>query len=158
VAYEPRAIAFTEAPSTDHALRRQRLRWARGGFQVLKKYRSLLGDASIGMAGLFWLPYSALTWFGGLPITILLTILAPVLVWGSGAPVQFLVCLGFYALAGVILEFAKLIAAVALTDLGDAKFLPDAIRYLAYKKLRLDWFSAEALYQEWRQKPKGWHV
>ena len=38
IAYEPQAVAYTEAPAVPmRELRRQRIRWARGGLQVLRK-------------------------------------------------------------------------------------------------------------------------
>jgi len=157
IAYEPRAIAYTDAPRTDSALRRQRLRWGRGGFQVLRKHRRLIGERSLGLLGLFWLPYSYMTWYAALPISALLTALLPVVVWGSGAPYRFLACLALYGLVGVGVELLKVVSGVFASDLRDWRYLAHAPLFLIYKKLRLDWFPAEALYHEWRDKPRIWH-
>ena len=71
VAYEPRAVAYTEAPRTDAELRRQRIRWGRGGLQVFAKHRRLLGSRRLGLLGMFWLPYSLLSWYAPAPLAIL---------------------------------------------------------------------------------------
>jgi poly-beta-1,6-N-acetyl-D-glucosamine synthase len=157
IAYAPRALAYTEAPLTDAELRRQRLRWGRGGLQVFRKYRALIGSRRLGVAGLFWLPYSYLTWYAALPVALVLTALAPVLMWGSGAPLRFLACLAFYGLAGIAVEVAKVLVGVLACDWRDLRYFALAPLYLAYKKVRLDWFPAEAIYREWRQAPRSWH-
>jgi cellulose synthase/poly-beta-1,6-N-acetylglucosamine synthase-like glycosyltransferase len=157
IAYAPRAVAYTEAPRTDAELRRQRLRWGRGGLQVLRKHRAMIAARPLGLVGLFWLPYSYWTWYAAVPVALTLTALAPLLVWGSGAPLRFLACLAVYGLAGAVVEVAKVAAGVLASDWRDLRFLAHAPLFLAYKKLRLDWFPAEAFYREWRQAPRGWH-
>jgi cellulose synthase/poly-beta-1,6-N-acetylglucosamine synthase-like glycosyltransferase len=157
VAYQPRAVAYTDTPRTDAELRRQRVRWGRGGFQVLRKHRSMIGARPFAMVGLFWLPYSYLTWYAALPLAVTLTALAPLLVWGSGAPLRFLGCLAFYGLVGAAVEVVKLALGVLATDWRDLRFLAHAPLFLAYKKLRLDWFPVEALLCEWRHAPQVWH-
>jgi hypothetical protein len=54
-------------------------------------------------------------------------------------------------------ELAKVTAGVLASDARDLRFLAHAPLFLAYKKLRLDWFPAEALLHEWRQAPQVWH-
>ncbi len=157
IAYAPRAIAYTEAPRTDAELRRQRLRWGRGGLQVLRRHRAMLAARPLGLVGLFWLPYSYLTWYAAVPVAVMLLALAPLLAWGSGAPLRFLACLAIYSLAGAAVEVAKLTAGVLASDWRDLRFLAHAPLFLAYKTFRLDWFPVEALYREWRQTPRGWH-
>jgi poly-beta-1,6-N-acetyl-D-glucosamine synthase len=157
IAYSPHAVAYTDAPRTDLELRRQRLRWGRGGLQVFRKHRRLIGSRRLGIASLFWLPYSYLTWYAALPLALGLTALTPVLVWGSGAPLRFLACLAFYGLAGVAVEVAKVVVGVLACDWRDLRCLILAPLFLGYKKLRLDWFPAEAIYREWRQAPRIWH-
>jgi cellulose synthase/poly-beta-1,6-N-acetylglucosamine synthase-like glycosyltransferase len=157
IAYEPRAVAYTDAPRTDAELRRQRLRWGRGGLQVFRKHRSMLAERRLGMVGLFWLPYSYLTWYAALPVALALTALVPVLIWGSGAPMRFLACLAFYGLVGAGVEVAKVASGVLACDWRDLRLLAYAPLYLAYKKLRLDWFQVEAIYREWRHAPRIWH-
>jgi cellulose synthase/poly-beta-1,6-N-acetylglucosamine synthase-like glycosyltransferase len=157
IAYEPRAVAYTEAPRTDAELRRQRLRWGRGGLQSLRKHRAMIGARPLGLVGLFWLPYSYLTWYATLPLALALTAAAPLLVWGSGAPLRFLACLACYGLVGAAIEVAKVAVGVLASDWRDLRFLAHAPLFLVYKKLRLDWFPAEAILREWRQAPRVWH-
>jgi len=56
IAYEPRAIAWTEAPQTYATLARQRVRWAFGTLQCLWKHRDLVGNPHYKALGLFSLP------------------------------------------------------------------------------------------------------
>lgn len=74
VVFEPRALAFTEAPATWRALFRQRLRWMAGFLQCLWKHR-----------GAFFRP-NALGWLGmpNLLYTNLLVFLLPLpLIWAA---------------------------------------------------------------------------
>ena len=69
VTYDPRAVAWTEAPETFQALSRQRFRWAFGTLQCLWKHRSVLtsrkplGLALIGLpqAWLFQIAFAAIS-------------------------------------------------------------------------------------------------
>ncbi len=157
VAYEPRAVAYTEAPRTDAELRRQRIRWGRGGLQVFVKHRRLQGSRRLGLFGMFWLPYSVVSWFAPAPLAILGIASLPLLAWGSGEPVRFLECLALYALPILFIELARVIAGVTSSSRRDLRCLLHAPLFFIYQKLRLDWFSLEALYLEWRDRPRGWH-
>jgi cellulose synthase/poly-beta-1,6-N-acetylglucosamine synthase-like glycosyltransferase len=157
VAYEPRAVAYTEAPRTDAELRRQRIRWGRGGLQALRHHRSMIGARPLGLVGLFWLPYAYLAWYAAMPLALAATAMTPLLIWGSGAPVRFLACLALYGLAAAAVEVAKVAAGVLASDWRDLRFLAHAPLFLAYKKLRLDWFPVEAILREWRKSPRVWH-
>ena len=156
VAYEPRAIAYTEAPRTDRELRRQRIRWGRGGLQVFAKHRRLLFSRKLGLLGILWLPYSLLSWYAPVPLAILGIALLPLLAWGSGEPVRFFECLALYALPILLIELARVTAGVVSSSRRDLRFLIHAPLFLVYQKLRLDWFSFESLYLEWRHRPKAW--
>lgn len=157
VVYEPRAVAYTEAPRTDAELRRQRIRWARGGFQVLRKHRSMIGDRRRGLVGLFWLPFLIASWYAAIPITLGLTAAIPLLAWGSGAPGRFTACLGVYGLATLAVEVLTIVAGALASDWRDLRFLTHAPLFVLYKKLRLDWFTVEALVRECRRTPRAWH-
>lgn len=55
VTYDPRAVAWTEAPQTFRALARQRYRWAFGTLQCLWKHRKVITSrkpAGLGLVGL----------------------------------------------------------------------------------------------------------
>ena len=157
VAYEPRAIAYTEAPRTDAELRRQRIRWGRGGLQVFAKHRRLFGSRRFGLVGMFWMPYSLLTLYAPATLAVLLVAMLPALAWCSGAPARFLQCLALYGLIMFLVEFARMATGVLSFDKRDLRFLAYAPLFLIYQKLRLDWFPFESLYREWRQNPKTWN-
>lgn len=52
ITYVPDAIVWTELPATREALRKQRIRWHRGLFQVVVGYAGMLGNPRYGMLGL----------------------------------------------------------------------------------------------------------
>jgi cellulose synthase/poly-beta-1,6-N-acetylglucosamine synthase-like glycosyltransferase len=157
VAYEPQAVAYTEAPRTDAELRLQRIRWGRGGLQVFARHRRLQGSRRLGLFGMFWLPYSLVSWFTPAPLAVLGIALLPILAWGSGEPLRFFECLVLYSLPVLLVDLARVTAGVSSSTRRDLRFLLHAPLFLLYQKLRLDWFSFEALYLEWRHRERGWH-
>jgi biofilm PGA synthesis N-glycosyltransferase PgaC len=157
VAYEPRAIAYTEAPRTDAELRRQRIRWGRGGLQVLAKHRGLFGSSALGLFGIFWLPYSLLSWYAPAPFAIMGLALVPLMAWGSHSPARFLLCLALYCLPVMLVELARVAVGLVSSSRRDLRFLAYAPLFLIYQKVRLDWFAFESLYREWRHRPKTWN-
>lgn len=65
IKYEPRAIAYTEAPEHLAALLKQRYRWARGILQALRKHRSMLtgrGGNFGARATVFYMTFEAIIW------------------------------------------------------------------------------------------------
>ena len=56
--YEPRAIVFTEAPTSMTSLAKQRYRWYRGSFQVLSKHKDMAFNAKYGRTGTFVMPWT----------------------------------------------------------------------------------------------------
>lgn len=57
VAYNPQAIAFTEAPETLKDFLKQRYRWTYGGFQVLAKHRKAIWRREANQIGRIGMPY-----------------------------------------------------------------------------------------------------
>ncbi len=57
VNYSPKAIAYTEAPSTWKQVRQQRLRWFRGHIQTFRFHRALFLSPKSGSLGIYWLPF-----------------------------------------------------------------------------------------------------
>lgn len=70
--YEPKAVAWTEAPETLRGLARQRLRWTFGTFQVLWLNRGALLRPREGALGMLALPYAWL-------YQVVLSVLGPVI-------------------------------------------------------------------------------
>lgn len=74
VVFNPLAIAYTEGPSTWRDLLKQRQRWTFGGFQVLAKYREMIGSRKYGSMGRLGLPYFLLfPWFDVLTSFVLVS-------------------------------------------------------------------------------------
>ena len=115
---------------------------------------ALLGK--LGLLGILWLPYSLLSWYAPVPLAILGIAILPLLAWGSGEPVRFFECLALYALPILLIELARITAGVVCSSKRDLRFLIHAPLFLVYQRLRLDWFSFESLYLEWRHRPKVW--
>ena len=86
VVFEPRAVAYTDAPATWRQLLRQRIRWCRGGLQVFRQHQALFFRNRHGMLGLFWLPFFLLVGYGGTLFEAAALVALPTLVILSGAP------------------------------------------------------------------------
>jgi cellulose synthase/poly-beta-1,6-N-acetylglucosamine synthase-like glycosyltransferase len=155
VAYEPRAIAYTDAPRTDAELRRQRLRWIRGGLQALCKHRAMLGSRSLGLVGLFWLPTWVLSYLMQ-ALGLVLTFLTPLLVWASGMPAGYFPYLVLCSLVGAAIDVAMILVGVLASDRRDLRFMIYAPMFIIYKTFRTAWFTIEACYLEWRGAPRSW--
>jgi len=61
VAYEPRAVAWTEVPHKIRALAKQRLRWFYGHVQVYRKHWDVLLRPQYGALGMLVMPYAVMT-------------------------------------------------------------------------------------------------
>jgi peptidoglycan-N-acetylglucosamine deacetylase len=57
VVYNPRAIAYTEAPENLKDFQKQRYRWTYGNFQVISKHRDALWCRDASRAGFIGIPY-----------------------------------------------------------------------------------------------------
>ncbi|MCR4765093.1 MAG: glycosyltransferase [Bacteroidaceae bacterium] len=57
VAQVPKVCCWTEGPNTPKQLYRQRIRWARGLFEIISHHRKLFANPHYGVIGTFTLPY-----------------------------------------------------------------------------------------------------
>jgi cellulose synthase/poly-beta-1,6-N-acetylglucosamine synthase-like glycosyltransferase len=57
IAFDPNALAWTQAPEDWQSLRSQRCRWRRGLLQVLWRYRRMFGNPRFGIVGVGVLPH-----------------------------------------------------------------------------------------------------
>ena len=57
IAQVPKVCCWTEGPTTIKALYRQRVRWARGLFEIISNHRKLILNPHYGPIGAFTLPY-----------------------------------------------------------------------------------------------------
>jgi cellulose synthase/poly-beta-1,6-N-acetylglucosamine synthase-like glycosyltransferase len=155
VAYEPRAIAYTDAPRTDAEFRRQRHRWIRGGLQSLLKHRQMVGSRLLGLVGLFWLPIWVLG-FLMQALTLIAAIMTPLLVWATGIPIGYVPYLGLCCLVGAVIDAAMIGTGVLASNWRDLRFMTYIPLYLVYKMVRTSWITIEACYLEWRGAPRFW--
>jgi cellulose synthase/poly-beta-1,6-N-acetylglucosamine synthase-like glycosyltransferase len=90
VAYESRAVALTTAPITWRQLKKQRLRWSRGMFQVFADNTKLIWDRRAGLIGGFWMPYYVISGIGSLVMEAALIIILPYIVLCTADPLPML--------------------------------------------------------------------
>ncbi len=57
IVYNPKAIAYTEAPANLKDFMKQRYRWCYGRYEVLKKHRDIIFNKEYGRIGMLGLPY-----------------------------------------------------------------------------------------------------
>lgn len=65
IAYEPRAVSYTEAPQTLNQLLKQRYRWTRGIIQSVRKHKKYIQNPTINFNNslvLWYMFYEALIW------------------------------------------------------------------------------------------------
>lgn len=104
VDFNPKAISYTEAPTTFSNLAKQRLRWAYGMFQVIAKHNQILFNKNFGTLGLIGLPYVAV--FSLLDILVSLLFFATLLqAVISGEYFALLITFSFFALVQIMLSF-----------------------------------------------------
>ncbi len=68
IKYEPKALGYTQAPSTFKDLAKQRYRWYRGLLQAMKKHKDMLFNSKYSSSGLFvvyWMFFNGIIfpWF-----------------------------------------------------------------------------------------------
>src|SRR5581483_7271476 len=125
--YEPKALAWTEAPESLGDALRQRRRWAYGNVEVLAKHAGSLLRGRDGRVGLLGLPWMLLS-------QVFLPLAGPV----SDAFLLYLLAVGRFGLAagllllGLVADIA-VTAAVVLAEREDRRLL------LAAPLLRLVW-------------------
>ncbi|KQM19450.1 glycosyltransferase [Novosphingobium sp. Leaf2] len=84
VTYDPRAVAWTEAPETFAALAKQRFRWAFGTLQCLWKHRKVITTQKPSGLGLVGLPQAWLFQIGFAAISPLIDLALVLSIVGTG--------------------------------------------------------------------------
>lgn len=149
VVYNPRAVAFTEAPENLRDFLKQRYRWTFGGFQVLSKHRDVLWHRGNKRMGYIGLPYFLIfPWFDVLVSMLVLLTLSQIMLTGD-----------FYLLLiylGMCLLQATLIAYALTMDKEDKKLVLMTItEALVYYHL-LSFTTLRAGINFIRKKKTGW--
>ena len=156
VNYAPKAIAYTEAPSTFVELRRQRLRWFRGHIQTFRLHRSLFFSSEIGSLGIYWLPLYYLFFgyiCGALELAIIPILL--ILFFTSSNLTAMLVMTCFYNLFALFIVSMGYCFVLVYSNRFSWSLLGSA--FLSYPYLLyLNWLRLCAIYNETRGKIVTW--
>lgn len=123
VEYNGKAIAYTEVPANLKDFLKQRYRWIFGGFQVLRKHRSMLFNRKYGFAGMIGLPYLLISlWIDVLFTSLFVYCFVRAVV--SGALVGFFI---FYSCM-MLVQIVLVLYAIKL-DGGDKKLVLTSCTY-----------------------------
>jgi cellulose synthase/poly-beta-1,6-N-acetylglucosamine synthase-like glycosyltransferase len=155
MAYEPRAVAHTDAPRTDAELRRQRHRWIRGGIQSLRKHKSIIGSRSLGLIGLFWMPIWLLGYLMHVA-SFAVALVGALLIWVAGTPNGYLAFLGLGAMVAAAIDAAMIVSGLVASGWRELRLAVHLPAYLVYKAVRIGWFTLEACCLELRRAPRSW--
>lgn len=72
IEYVPKAVAYTNSPENWRHLLKQRMRWSKGGIQVIKKHKNILFSKKLPGIGFFSLPVMSYWYFHSAMIIIIL--------------------------------------------------------------------------------------
>lgn len=107
----PKAVMYTTTPSNIKSLFRQRIRWGRGNFQVIRKHADMLFSKKFGWLGYYILP-THIYWY-----IFSLLYLPSVLYWMLGGYYQYFFVNGNFISYDVLLYFIKWISSYGMFDL-----------------------------------------
>jgi cellulose synthase/poly-beta-1,6-N-acetylglucosamine synthase-like glycosyltransferase len=154
VRFEPDALVYAESPSTLRGLWRQRVRWARGLLQSVRRHRGWIGDPRRGVFGLALVP---ITWAATVSPVLQMLALPPAiaLIAAGVEPIpgwwEVVLWLGLALSAGLMLLACVWNGATA--DLRHAWALP---LWPAYSVL-LTLVALAGLSAELRRRPQTWN-
>ena len=141
--YEPRAISFTEAPSSFQQLLKQRYRWTRGIIQSIRKHKKLLINPIINFRNtvILWsMVYEALIW-PPMNIAAHLFFIIAALVFGFSSLIIF------WWIALALLDFISALYCIAV-EKEEARLLPYTIIYRMFFILVIDICKAMSTIEE----------
>jgi cellulose synthase/poly-beta-1,6-N-acetylglucosamine synthase-like glycosyltransferase len=155
VGFAPRAVAYTSAPDSWGQLYQQRLRWSRGALQTLWWHRRLMGNARLGLLGLFWLPYGLFMGFGATLVEslALLAIIPAALLSGAALHITELALLTGFIIDG--LTSLQLIVALILARAATPALLCTALLLKPFTIL-LTWSRVLTILRELRRSTAAW--
>jgi len=141
--YEPRAISFTEAPSSFQQLLKQRYRWTRGIIQSIRKHKKQLVNPTINLRNtiILWsMVYEALIW-PPMNIAAHLFFIVAALVFGFSSLIIF------WWIALALLDFISALYRIAV-EKEEARLLPYTIIYRMFFILVIDICKAMSTVEE----------
>lgn len=107
ILYAPRAVVWTEVPSTPRILRRQRIRWHRGLMTAVKDFRSSFFNPRHGTVGM-------ISW----PVMVLFEFLAPVVEFMGWVAIPLAIVFGAVSATSVLVLFLLALLLGAITSLA----------------------------------------
>ena len=156
VNYAPKAIAYTEAPSTFQQLKRQRLRWFPGHLQTFCHHQPLFFSSRAGSLGIYWLPFYYLIFgylCGALELVIIPFLLLLFFTSSNLPAILLTTCLyNFFALVFVFTGYGFVLV---YTNRFSWSLLGSALLSYPYL-LYLNWLRLCAIINELRGKSATW--
>src|SRR3989339_386025 len=134
--YEPRAISFTEAPSSFQQLLKQRYRWTRGIIQSIRKHKRLLVNPTINFRNtvILWsMFYEALIW-PPMNIAAHLFFIIAALVFGFSSLIIF------WWIGLALLDFLSALYCIVV-EKEEVRLLPYTIIYRMFFILVIHYFN-----------------
>jgi cellulose synthase/poly-beta-1,6-N-acetylglucosamine synthase-like glycosyltransferase len=141
--YEPKAVSFTEAPSSFQQLLKQRYRWTRGIIQSIRKHKKLLINPTINLRKtltLWSMFFEALIW-PPMNIAAHLFFIVAALVFG------FSTLIIFWWIGLALLDFISALYCVA-AEREEARLLPYTVIYRMFFILVIDICKAMSTVEE----------
>ena len=141
--YEPRAISYTEAPSSFQQLLKQRYRWTRGIIQSIRKHKKQLVNPTINFRNtvILWsMFYEALIW-PPMNIAAHLFFIIAALVFGFSSLIIF------WWIGLALLDFISALYCIAV-EKEEARLLPYTIIYRMFFILVIDICKAMSTIEE----------
>lgn len=141
--YEPRAISFTEAPSSFQQLLKQRYRWTRGIIQSIRKHKKQLVNPTINFRNtvILWsMFYEALIW-PPMNIAAHLFFIIAALVFGFSSLIIF------WWIGLALLDFISALYCIAV-EKEEVRLLPYTIIYRMFFILVIDICKAMSTIEE----------
>lgn len=141
--YEPRAISYTEAPSSIQQLLKQRYRWTRGIIQSIRKHKKLLVNPTINFRNtmILWsMFYEALIW-PTMNIAAHLFFIIAALVFGFSSLIIF------WWISLALLDFISALYCIAV-EREETRLLPYTIIYRMFFILVIDVCKAMSTIEE----------
>jgi GT2 family glycosyltransferase len=155
VVFRPRALVYAESPSTLRTLWRQRVRWARGLLQTMRKHHDMIGNPRYGVFGVY-LVVNTLTMVAMPLLQLMVLALLPVAL-GSGRTSVDGGVLGVLGWLGLALSLGVVLVAVALNKAWrDLRHLWTLPLWPVYSTA-LAGIVATALWQELRGRASAWN-
>ncbi len=155
VVFRPRALVHAESPSTLRTLWKQRVRWARGLLQTMRRHPDMIGNLRYGTFGAY-LVVNTLTMVAMPLLQLLVLVLLPLALAGGSTSVDGGV-LGWLGWLGLFVSVGVIVVAVGLNRAWrDLRHLWTLPLWPVYSTM-LGLVVVRALWQELRGRASAWN-